>query len=173
MGVVYGILHLPILFRKSSSDSDGCILCTLPCLACSSASSTLAKNSCFVISVGSGFVEVSLRAYLSNLAISPSSSAMTLNWRNSSAFICIAFIVSLFSVFVLFFNTAWQAAVITTRCLRLLRIVCALLLICLCVLHISDGGSFQQYHVTVHEPSFQRAIFLGVPVAITHFLLCR
>ncbi len=68
-----------------------------PCLISSRASSTLAKNSSFVINVGSAcFSATSLRRYLAARFSRFSSSAIMLILRSSSAFICIAVISNIF-----------------------------------------------------------------------------
>ena len=90
---VHGQRELSQAFISSGSEKR----LHLPCLISSRASSTLAKNSSFVIKVGSAcFSATSLRRYLAARLSRFSSSAMMLMLRSSSAFICIAVMSSIF-----------------------------------------------------------------------------
>jgi len=87
------------LLRKLCSSSIEFKRCVLPWRYSSSPRSRLAMNSSFETSVSSSFFAVSFLAYLNSFAIIDSSSAMMLNWRNNSAFNCIAVIFLVIFVF--------------------------------------------------------------------------
>ena len=90
------LIHQPTLSRNSSNDSSGNISMPSPRLIWSLASSTRAKNSFRVRSVGSFcFSDTSLRRYLATRFSILSSSARAPRLRSISAFSCTAVITAI------------------------------------------------------------------------------